>query len=98
MCYVVSFKANKSSFKNANNFKKYRDYLSIRTETPKNLPHGKHKMGCSCSIIKSNAMQSSIDDENIKRNNEPLYDMKHLLFEFSVMSEVWAGDNKKQNF
>jgi hypothetical protein len=32
---------------------------------------------------------SSIYNENIKRNNEPLYDKKHLLFEFSLMLEVW---------
>jgi hypothetical protein len=33
-------------------------------------------------------MQSSLHDENIKRNNYTLYEKKHLLFEFSVMSAV----------
>jgi hypothetical protein len=39
-------------------------------------------------IINSKAMQSSLYDENIKRENEPFY-KKHLLLKFSVMSEVW---------
>jgi hypothetical protein len=34
-------------------------------------------------------MQSSLYDENIKRNNEPIYDKKHLFFTFWIMSEVW---------
>jgi hypothetical protein len=52
-----------------------------------NLYYGKLNMGCSCLIIKNKAMLSNVYDENIKRNNEPLYD-KHLLFKFSFMSEV----------
>jgi hypothetical protein len=33
-------------------------------------------------------MQSGLYDENNKRNDEPLYDMKHLLFEFSLFYGV----------
>jgi hypothetical protein len=42
-----------------------------------------------CSSINSKAIQSSLYGENIKRNNEPIYDNKHLIFKFLVMSEVW---------
>jgi hypothetical protein len=44
--------------------------------------HRKPKMGSPCPIIKSKSMQSSLYDENIKRNNEPIHDMKHLFFKF----------------
>jgi hypothetical protein len=33
--------------------------------------------------------QSYFCDQNIKGNNEPLHDKKHLLFKFSVIFEVW---------
>jgi hypothetical protein len=45
-------------------------------------------------------MQSSIHDENITGNNEPLFDEKHLLFKYSVTSEVWYllwGEYNKSN-
>jgi hypothetical protein len=58
----------------------------MKTEIPRNLHHRKPNMGHSCSIIESKAMQSSMYDDNTKRNNEPLYDKKYLLFKFSVMS------------
>jgi hypothetical protein len=57
---------------------------------PRNLHHGKPKIIIiKIIIIKSKSMQSSLYDENIKRNSELLYDKKHVLFEFSVISEVW---------
>jgi hypothetical protein len=42
-------------------------------------------------------MESSLYDTNIKRNNEPFYDKKHLLFEFLPLSEVWGEDNGSKN-
>jgi hypothetical protein len=46
-------------------------------------------------------MQSSLYDENITRNNKPIYDKKHLFSKFLVMSEVWhyimGGDNESNN-
>jgi hypothetical protein len=56
-------------------------HLSIRTEIPRNMRHRKPKMECPYSIIKSKAMQSTLCDENIKINNEPICD-KHLFSKF----------------
>jgi hypothetical protein len=39
-------------------------------------------------------MQINLYDKNIKRNNEPVYDRKHLFFKFWVMCEVWGRDNE----
>jgi hypothetical protein len=43
---------------------------------------GKSKVGHPCSIIKSIAMQSSLYNENVKRNNDPVYDKKCVIFRF----------------
>jgi hypothetical protein len=34
-------------------------------------------------------MQNNTYVENIEKSNKPLFDKKHLLFKFSVMSELW---------
>lgn len=50
-------------------------------------------MGHPCSNLKSKVVQSSLYDEHIKINHEPIYD-KHLFFKFWVMSGMvlWGVD------
>jgi hypothetical protein len=67
----------------------------MRTEIPSNIHHRKPK-GRPWSIIMSKSMQSSLYDDNIKINNEPMYDKKYLLLR---LSHVWGmvlygGDNE----
>jgi hypothetical protein len=75
--------------KTANNLYNQKNHPSVRTEIPRNLYYRKLNTGDSCQIINNKVMKSSIYDENTKGNSEPLCDKKHILFEFSLMSEIW---------
>jgi hypothetical protein len=69
-------KANESSFKTAITFK------NVKINSPSKLKfhgiYGKYKIGCSCSIIKSKAVQSSLYNENVKKTMSPFMIISHV--------------------
>jgi hypothetical protein len=57
-------------------------FLGIYEYITENLESGAHAQ--SLKLCKAAYMTKTL-----KGNNKPLYDKKHLLFKFSVMSAVW---------
>jgi hypothetical protein len=73
--------------------------ISKQMRVPLRLQITFKNMKISCQSSK--AMQSSLYDENIKRNIEPLYDKKHYYLDFQSCLRygiaLWGGYNESDN-